>query len=142
MSECGECEVALVDYKLEVVSTVLIVENEVLLAPDAQPVEDLQASLHQDQVFPANITVILEVEVGPKDPHNLYDKVDAPLQCLDAGQFWDLTFRIEVLDPTPQVLEHRQEVIHVNVRRRQCLYVMELVHESHDLRKIDQLRNF
>jgi hypothetical protein len=46
-----------------------------------------------------------------------------------------------VLDPAPQVLQHGQEVINVDVSRSEILKVVELVNESHNLRQVDQLRN-
>ena len=41
MSECGKCEVAFIYHKLEVVLPILVIEDEVLLATDTEPVEEL-----------------------------------------------------------------------------------------------------
>lgn len=46
-----------------------------------------------------------------------------------------------MLDPAPQVLQHGQEVIDVDVSRSQELNVVELVNESHYLGQVDQLRD-
>ena len=41
MTECGKREVALVYHEFEVVLSVLVVEDEVLLATHTEPVEEL-----------------------------------------------------------------------------------------------------
>ena len=81
------------------------------------------------------------MEVSPEHPHDRDYQVNAPLQRLYPGELRDLALRVEELNPAPQVLEHRQEVVNVDVSRGQYLYIVELVHECDDLRQIYQLRD-
>ena len=81
------------------------------------------------------------MEVCPQDPDNLNYEVYAALKSLDSGELGDLALGIEVLDPAPQVLQHGQEVIDVDVSRSKILKVVELVYEGHNLRQVDQLRD-
>jgi hypothetical protein len=46
-----------------------------------------------------------------------------------------------MLDPASKVLKHRQEIVDVNVTWEDYIELVELVHECHDLRQINQLRD-
>jgi hypothetical protein len=118
---------------------VLIIEDKVLLPADTEPVEQLKASLHQNQVVSSYIAIVLEMEIGPEYADDLNDQVNTSLQGLDPCELRYLALSVEMFDPAPQVLEHGQEVIYVNVRGSQRLNVVEFVHEGNDLWQVDQL---
>jgi hypothetical protein len=98
------------------VPAALLVEDEVVLSADAEPVQKLQAALHEDQEVGSPLFLLGMREGSPQHTHHSDDKIHTALKGLDPGELRDLTLPVEVLDPASQVLQYAQEVIYNDLR--------------------------
>jgi len=97
-TELGQCHGAALEHEAQVLSPAFLIEQEVLLAPDAQPVEKLQADLDELQRFESPFWVGLSVII-PNQAHDLDQKAATSLQGLRLGEFRNCALVVEVLDP-------------------------------------------
>ena len=141
VSEGWEGEVALLNDEFKVVSARLLIEDELLLPTDTEPIDQLQTALHQNQVLSSLISIFNMRELLPEHSDNTDDQVNAALKSLDAGELRDLALRVEVLNPASQVLQHAQEFVHFDQVCSEFVDLVELVDEGHDLREVDQVRD-
>jgi len=98
-SELGESASTSVNYEAQVGSATFLVEKEDLLVSVAEPVEELEASFNELEVFQATVGCCILVIV-PNNPNNFDENTTASLQCFDPCKFWNCTLVVEVLHPT------------------------------------------
>ena len=138
-SELRQSHVASREHEVEVRSPTLLVEEEALFAPHAQPVEELQTDLDQLQICKLSISFSMLIVV-PDEAYYPDQEAGTPLQRLDLGELWDRALVVEMLDPASKVLDHKDEVVDDDHVWSELFWKLsEIVEECNDVRQADEL---
>jgi hypothetical protein len=139
--ELGQGYVASVDDEGKVLTTTLLIEEEVLFAFHAEPVEELQGGLDELQVLEAPLGTCVLV-VPPDETNDPKKEATATLKGLDAGELRDGALLVEVLDPATKVLDHGEVVLcHNHSWLHLVLELSEVVEAGNNVGKADELRD-
>lgn len=117
----------------------LVIENEVEVVFDAQPVEEREAGLEELQVLLLPRSVLVVVLPGYVD--DLDQEIHASLKGLDARKLRDGTLAVEMLDPASSVFNNIEDVFHKDHIWGNNWELRELIKEVYDIWQADQTRN-